>query len=143
MQYGNGTILTKADPATQQTTTGALRGYDANRRHVRHEWKFGGTQITGYVNTYNATNRRLSETREHFAHTDDYTFDSAYRMLSFRRDSSAPGMLNGVLSSRSLDGVDKMLSFNDEGVARTPQVDQNPAEAGLNQYSGFGGTNLA
>ncbi len=140
--HGNGSVLDKRNAAGSQTSSGAGAGYDANRRHLRHEWQTsGGAQITGYENTYNGpggigTNRRNSELREHLGvppadQQDTYTFDSKYRMLAFDR--------NGTPSSRMLDGADKMLAFSDEGLARNPLVDGDPLEAGMNQYSSFGG----
>lgn len=126
--FGNGTFLDKS-----------VGGYDSNRRSVRHEWlKPDLSVVTAYVNTYNGTgglgtNRRLTEKREHLSnHTDTYLFDSRYRMLAFERN----GTINSI---RTLDGVDKMLSFLDEGTNRMPVVDGDPLEAGLNQYSSFDG----
>ena len=138
--HGNGSVLDKRNDVGSQTVSGIGAGYDRNRRHLRHEWKTsGGAQITGYVNTYNGpggigTNRRVSELREHMAgHLDTYGFDSAYRMVSFLRDGA-------VMSTRVLDGADKMTAFVDEGVDRMPVVDGGvPAGAGMNQYSSFDG----
>lgn len=134
-EYGNGSILDKSSG-----------GYDSNRRSLRHEWtkSDGTTQITAFVNTYNGTNRRLSEEREHLSNTDSYTFDSAYRMTAFSRQGALLGA-GSVLSTRDLDGADKMTAFVDETVDRMPEVDNyldgmmmpNPLENGLNQYSSF------
>ncbi len=142
-EYGNGTKLTKVDPTANQTVwdgTGTKDdyGYDANRRHIRHEWKLGANTITSYLNTYNGTNelgtnRRITEEREHWAsETDTYVFDSAYRMKSFLRNGN-------IQSSRTLDDADKMTAFDDEGTQMSPGVDTDPLEDGLNQYTTFGG----
>lgn len=153
-EYRNDTVLSKLN-ATETKTIGGTGGYDVNGRTVRHEWgKLNGTevgqnpagaQITGYVSSYNGmngvgTSRRDSETREHLGatgRTDNYTFDSAYRMLSFDREThNATGAMS-LLSTRVLDGVDKMTTFIDEGVDRMPKVDMHPVQSqnGLNQYS--------
>ena len=135
--YGNGALLDKRDPLTNQTNTGQSAGYDTNGRHLRHEWKSGlGATITSYVNSYNGalgvgTDRRVEEVREHlFDHTDTYTFDSAYRMTGFLRDGT-------VASTRTLDGADKMTSFIDEGASKAPVLDGAP---GMNQYASFAGS---
>lgn len=143
ISYGNGLILDKRNDAETQTISGTNPGYDMNGRHIRHEWEdIFGVQITAYVNTYNGagglgTNRRKTETRERLSgHQDTYTFDSMYRMIEFDRNSGAVG-----LSTRTLDGANKMTAFIDEGLDQMPQVDQFAlsAENGMNQYSKFGG----
>lgn len=134
--YGNGAVLDKRNG-----------GYDSNRRHARHEWKKpGGARITSYVNEYDGpagtgTNRRISEAREHLDRRDEYVFDSAYRMVGFDRGIVHSTGAGGLLSKRSLDGVDKMISYFDEGVDRRPEVDnhRDTAENGMNQYSAFDG----
>jgi RHS repeat-associated protein len=145
--YGNGTVLDKRNVAGTQTTSGTDPGYDNNRRHVNHEWRSASSSlIAGYSNTYNGpsgvgTNRRITETRQHFGNeTDHYTFDSAYRMLSFLRNADPLGV-GGVLTTRSFDGADKMTSYVEKGlVDRMPVVDGDPPEAGINQYSSFDGS---
>ena len=116
-------------------------GYDANGRTVRHEWRNAASAtITSYLSTYNGpggvgTNRRASEERVHLGagRVDTYSFDSAYRMVGFDR-----GAFGGIMkSTRELDGVDKMYSFDDEGTARKPDIDGVASQAGLNQYSEF------
>ena len=127
--YGNGAVLDKRNFAGTQTTSGPGAGYDANRRHVRHEWQTsGGAQITAYVNTYTGpggigTNRRSSETREHlFGHTDTYGFDSAYRMLSFLRNdavASARGPGGGRAGGhRRLSAAGEWDSSSRRGISR-------------------------
>ena len=141
--YGNGAVLDKRNSAGTQTTSGTNAGYDTNRRGVREEWKTtGGQQITAYINTYNGpggigTNRRASEQREHLAnHIDTYSFDSTYRMTDFRRNGSAIGT-GGVVSARTLDGADKMTTFNDEGDQRAIRFDEDNSETVMNQYNSF------
>ena len=60
-----------------------------------------------------------------------YGLDSAYREVAYT--------LDGVSSSRMLDGANKMLSFLETGVSHAPIVDGDPAEAGMNQYSELDG----
>ena len=136
--YGSGAVLDKRNASRTQSHTGSDPGYDNNRRHLRHTWQASNGQlIVGYTSTYNGaggvgTNRIASETRQHLAGEQDrYTFDSTYRMIAHDRA--------GTLSSRSLDGLDKMTAFIDEGIDRQPIVDGNPTEAGVHQYSSFDG----
>jgi RHS repeat-associated protein len=143
---GNGVVLDKRNDAGTQTTSGANRGYDSNRRHLLHEWRNGATLIAGYSNTYNGpggigTNRRVTETRRHLgSDTDHYTFDSAYRMLTFLRNADQVGV-GGALTTCSLDGADKLTAFVEEGpLNRLPVVDGSPPDAGINQYSSFDGS---
>ena len=143
--YGNGARLDKrSDPSAgpQQTVSGVDAGYDSNRRDILHRWMEPGTNptaITSYRSSYNGiggigTNRQNQEVLEHLGTTNTWEFDSAYRMKSFDRGGVGP-------STRTLDGVDRMLSFFDEGTDRGPAVDNHadPAENGLNQYSEFDG----
>ncbi len=136
--YGNGNFLDKRDGGT--TTIDA--GYDQNGRPIGHEWKKSNDdQLVSYRYTYNGlgqkgTNRIAAVEREHLQdssvnHKDVYVLDSSYRQLEFR-----PNYNDLADSTRVLDGVDKMLTFSDEGIAMNPVVSTAP---GLNQYSSFAG----
>ena len=137
--YGNGAVTDKRNTALTQSNSGPGAGFDANGRDIFASLG-GGRQrdrpLPDRVQRTEpglGTNSRDQETRVHlFGRKDDYGFDSAYRQTSFTRSGQ-------VASTRSLDGVDKMLSFSDVGVNRAPIVDGDPAEAGLNQYSSFDG----
>lgn len=104
--YGNGAVLTKV--------------FDNNKRATQTKWMKGTNVITDYVNTYNATNRRVSENRLHLGNGnfDSYTFDSDYRMTGFVEDGS-PANVGGTVITRTLNGADMMTEFT----GRTLEVD--------------------
>ena len=77
-------------------------------------------------------NRRNAEVRLHLNGVDVYTFDSNYRITKFEHNQA-------VVSAVIYNGTDKMLSFDDEGVMRLPEVDTDTGEEGLNQYSRLDG----
>jgi RHS repeat-associated protein len=128
LTYGNGAAQTK--------------DYDADRKVTRNEWKRsdGSTTITRYLTTYDASNRRLSEDRQHLGanNVDSYAFDADYRMARFRQDGSAVGV-GGTLSSRILDGADMMTAFTSKGINVTPV----PGSNGRSQYTSFNGKTRA
>jgi RHS repeat-associated protein len=130
--YGNGTALSKAAGGT---TIGA--GYDASGRSIEHAWfkTSGNVLVTEYLSTYNALHRRTSETRTHlFGNVDTYVLDSAQRMLEFEATDYSGMTPVTTASERELNGLDKMLSFSDEGTAKNPTI-----SGGLHQYTSFGG----
>jgi len=78
----------------------------------------------------------LFKTTHTHTQTNSYTFDSKYRMTSFRRNANKKGK-GGTVSSRTLDGADNMTSFSDEGDDKSPVIDVAPNS--VNQYSDFDG----
>ncbi len=146
VSYRNGTALSRVNSAGTGSISsgpGDSGGFDINGRTVRTTWTAPSTSaqplVASYVSTYNGlggvgTDRISSETREHFGYErDDYQFDSTYRMVGF-----SPGG-GGAPSSRKLDGADNMVAYNDGGNPQLPEVDGQPSEAGLNQYTSFSG----
>lgn len=156
-QTTKGAVLDLRNAGGTSTITSSVgtydAGYDVNGRPVAWEWNRndpGGTSstlITGYRSVYNGvgevgTGRRVKEYRDHLSTVDSYLHDANYRMVEFVRDESqGGGGGNGILSTVSLDGVDKMTAFNDEGVTRDPFV--TAASSQLNQYSSFDDTSGA
>ncbi len=121
--YGNDAVL---------TTT-----FDYNRRAVETKWEKDSYVIVHYKNTFNKTNRPLSENRLHLGdgNYDDYTYDAAYRMTKFLQNATLNDNTNAVTggteSNRTLDGANMMTAFNSKG-SNVVLSSNN-----LNQYTTF------
>jgi RHS repeat-associated protein len=137
---GERITLDKRNTELTGTLGGTDPGYDLNGRDLNHFWRNTiGQTLIGLHYTYNGTggagtNRITGEYRTEplgiptGARQATYLLDSAYREVGFERTGMAS-------SSRTLDGANKMTAFDDRGIARSPEVDEDPGEAGLNQYS--------
>ena len=131
----NGTRLTYLDDSNTVDV-----GYDGLRRPVqlRHLGP-GDSLLVGFQHTYDRMNNRLSEFKMHDpANSEDYSYDSAYRLTDFARP--LPGGPAPQHSQWSLDGVGNWTqvdsevrehsSFNEitarnDGVATAVLSDQN------------------
>jgi RHS repeat-associated protein len=88
-------------------------GYDGMRRVVEErDLRSDNSLIVGFTYTYDRVGNTLTEGKLHDPkNSETYTYDSAYRILSFNR---APGGIVPAQTTWTLDGVGNWLQVNGE-----------------------------
>jgi RHS repeat-associated protein len=111
----NGTRMTHLSSAS--TVGIADTGFDGLRRQVQlRHLRADNSLIVGFKHAYDRMNNRLDEVKLHDAfNNEEYDYDSAYRLVSFKRPLA--GTAGGIVPTQSkwkLDGMGNWQEVNGE-----------------------------
>ena len=106
-------------------------GYDGDRRPIEErDLEADGSLIVGFTDTYDRMGDKLTEGKLHDpANSETYTYDSAYRLLTFNR---APGGIAPAQTSWSLDSVGNAVQVDGQSqqFSSTNELIQSAAATG-------------
>ena len=91
----------------------AASGYDGGRRPVQlRHLRDDNSLLVGFEHSYDRRNNKLNETKlHHLMNSEQYQYDSAYRLVSFNRPNAQAQPLH---SDFQLDGVGNWQQVDDE-----------------------------